>query len=72
MSESAPSLSDSSLQALSEPFSCLESLRSVLADHAPRVLEEQSLKASNSSSAIYQLCEAKRGVNFSVPQFCHL
>ena len=34
MSESAPSLSDSSLQALSEPFSCLKSLRSVLADHA--------------------------------------
>ena len=72
MSESVPSLNDSCLQALSEPFSCRESLRSVLVDYAPCVLEEQSLMGSDSNSIIYQLYEAKKEVNCFVLQFHHL
>ena len=55
-----------------QSLSAAESLRSVLVDYAPCVLEEQSLMGSDSNSIIYQLYEAKKEVNCFVLQFHHL
>lgn len=67
--EAVPFFSDSALQALSEPFS--HPLRVYL---EPILVsqKEQSLTGSNPGSITYQPCKSKIGVNFFVPQFCHL
>lgn len=72
MGKSAPSRSDSSPWALSEPFGHRVCLRPVLVDSAPDVPEEQSLMGTDFSSTTYLPCKARIGMNFLVSQFCYL